>query len=167
MSAAVAFVTMLMLVAVTVIGPRLLPYRAEAVLTASMAPAIAAGTELFVRPVLAQEVRVGDIIVFTRPDGASELVTHRVVGIEETTTGPVFVTRGDANPVPDSWRIPAVGRGWRYWFAVPKLGQLIIWAASPFARMLLLASVVLLGLRSVLVALWRPRLESTPASTAR
>ena len=163
MGVPVSIVSALVIVALTVIGPRLLPYRAEAVLTASMAPLIPPGTELFFRPVRAEDVRVGDVIVFTRPDNPSELVTHRVVGLEASAAGPVFVTQGDANPVADGWRVPATGSGWRYWFAVPKLGQIVISAGAPLTRIVLIGVVVLNGTSALLRRLWRPRLERTTA----
>lgn len=64
----------------------------------SMEPAIRAGDIVIVRDVPAEEIVVGDVIRF-RHEGVH--VVHRVVEIQETQEGRVFVTRGDANDVLD------------------------------------------------------------------
>jgi len=66
--------------------------------TGSMRPLIAPGDLVVVRPVPVGEIRIGDLITFREPTGSRLIVTHRVVGIEETDAGRAFTTRGDANP---------------------------------------------------------------------
>src|SRR5439155_134605 len=88
-------------VALIAVGPRFLPYRLVPVQGASMEPTIHLGSLAVMRPVRAADVRVGDIIIFGRSDIADELVTHRVVRIVRTVSGPVFLTKGDANGAPD------------------------------------------------------------------
>jgi signal peptidase len=45
------------------------------------------------------EVRVGDIIVFNRPEGGDRVIVHRIVQITEDRDGErVIRTKGDANP---------------------------------------------------------------------
>lgn len=44
-------------------------------------------------------LKVGDIIVFDRPDGEDRVIVHRVAEISETSAGDrVIRTKGDANP---------------------------------------------------------------------
>jgi signal peptidase len=64
----------------------------------SMEPALQAGDIVIVRQVPAEQIAVGDVIRF-RHEGVH--VVHRVVEIQETQEGWVFVTRGDANDVLD------------------------------------------------------------------
>jgi signal peptidase len=45
------------------------------------------------------ELRVGDIIVFNRPDGEDRVIVHRIVNIDVDSDGERTVrTKGDANP---------------------------------------------------------------------
>jgi signal peptidase I len=47
------------------------------------------------------ELRVGDIIVFNRPDGGDRVIVHRIIAIDEDADGYRTVrTKGDANPSP-------------------------------------------------------------------
>jgi signal peptidase len=144
--AAVLTVLVAGLLAVTV-GPRLLPYQALVVRSGSMAPTIPTGSIVFYRKIDAAKVKVGDVIVFSRPGNAAERVTHRVYKIGKSPTGRYFVTKGDANGAPDDWRVPAVGTGWIASFHVPVAGYVLYDLQSPLARLLLLVvPALLLGL---------------------
>ena len=44
------------------------------------------------------ELKIGDIIVFNRPDGQDRVIVHRVVEIIEDDDGNIIRTKGDANP---------------------------------------------------------------------
>lgn len=154
MGLAGALVTVILL---TTIGPRFLPYQTLTVLSGSMTPTLPVGSIIVDQPVQADQVRLRDIITFQRPDHPGELVTHRVVGFEQGSSGKVFVTKGDANSTPDSWRIAAAGSGWRYAFQVPYLGFILAWFQSPIGRLLLLI-VPAIGLGAItLFEVWQPK----------
>ena len=143
-------------VAVTV-GPRVLPYQALVVRSGSMSPTIPTGSIVFYKKVNAAKVKVGDIIVFSRPGSPNEKVTHRVYSIGTNATGKYFTTKGDANGVPDDWQIPAVGTGWVSVFHVPYLGYALVDLQSTLGRLLLLVIPALaLGLIT-LYEIWRDR----------
>jgi signal peptidase I len=153
---AVLTVVVLGLLAITV-GPKLLPYQALVVRSGSMAPAIPTGSIVFYRKIAASKVKVGDVIVFSRPDDPSERVTHRVHEIGKSDTGRYFITKGDANGTPDDWRVPAVGDGWKQAFHVPTIGYVLYGLQSPLGRLLLLViPALLLGLIT-LGEIWRDR----------
>jgi signal peptidase len=137
------------------LGAVALSYRTYVVLTGSMAPAMPVGTLLVVEPVAAARVAVGDVVTFPHPDRPSETVTHRVVRVDDGPLGRFLQTKGDANPVPDAWRVPASGEVWRVALVVPHLGRLYQAAADPSARLglLVLPSLFLGGL--TLMNLWR------------
>jgi signal peptidase I len=59
----------------------------------SMSPAIRDGEAVTVAPVLACEVRRGDIILYRAERG---LIAHRVTQLMGETGAPVFITRGDS-----------------------------------------------------------------------
>ncbi|MGI0024444.1 MAG: signal peptidase I, partial [Nitrososphaera sp.] len=47
------------------------------------------------------DLRVGDIIVFNRPDGGDRVIVHRIIEILEGRDGDRIIrTKGDANPSP-------------------------------------------------------------------
>lgn len=46
-----------------------------------------------------EELVVGDIIVFNRPEGGDRVIVHRIVDIDEDADGDITIrTKGDANP---------------------------------------------------------------------
>lgn len=153
---AAATVVVLGLLAVTA-GPRFLPYQALVVRSGSMAPAIPTGSIVFYRKIAADKVKVGQIIVFSKPGQPNERVTHRVYKIESGATGRYFITKGDANGTPDDWHIPAVGNGWVASFHVPSLGYVLADLQSTTARLLLLLIPALALGGITLVEIWRDR----------
>lgn len=140
---AAATIVALGLLSITV-GPRLLPYQALVVRSGSMSPAIPTGSVVFYSKVNADKVKVGDVIVFDKPGAQNEKVTHRVFKISNGSNGRFFTTKGDANGVPDDWRVPAVGTGWVAAFHVPALGYVLAALQSTLARLLLLLIPALL-----------------------
>ena len=71
-----------------------------------MGGGLARGALLFQRTVqTADQLNVGDVITFPRPDAPAALVTRRVASIE----GSHVVTRGDAMPGADPWVLEVDG----------------------------------------------------------
>ena len=75
------------------------------VTSGSMEPSFKKGDLVFMQNVLVQP-EVGDIIIFPEPSGNivgsdTVTVTHRIVGI----SGDDIKTKGDANPIADSWTV--------------------------------------------------------------
>lgn len=153
---AVVAVIVFGLLAITV-GPRFLPYQALVVRSGSMSPTIPTGSVVFYHHVNANQVKVGDVIVFARPGNASERVTHRVVRIAKGPTGRYFVTKGDANGAVDDWQIPAVGEGWVASFHVPFVGYVLYDLQSTTGRLLLLLIPALLLAGITIYEIWRDR----------
>jgi signal peptidase len=122
-----------------------------------MAPTIPTGSVVFYKKIQAADVKVGQVIVFSKPGDPSERVTHRVAQIGVGSTGRYFTTKGDANGAPDDWRVPAVGDGWVASFHVPYVGYLLADLQSTTARLLLLLIPALLLAGITLWELWRDR----------
>jgi signal peptidase len=142
---AAATIVVVGLAAIT-IGPKFLPYQALVVRSGSMSPTIPTGSVVFYKKIDAAAVKVGDVIVFSKPGDASEKVTHRVYQIGTASTGRYFVTKGDANGAPDDWRVPAAGTGWVAATHVPLLGYVLADLQSSTGRLLLLLiPAILLG----------------------
>ena len=158
----VAGLVVLGLVAVTV-GPRFLPYQALVVRSGSMSPTIPTGSIVFYRKTTAAKVKVGDVIVFAKPGSPNEKVTHRVFKIGQSSTGPYFITKGDANGTADDWRVPAVGTGWIASFHVPKAGYALVYLQSGLARLLLLVIPAILLGGITLFEIWQDRTRGAEA----
>jgi len=95
------------------------------VLTGSMAPTYPPGTLVIVKPIDAQELRIGDPITYQIKSGESAVVTHRVVAINNSTDGSVtFVTKGDANGAADAQPVEPVQLKGKVWYSVPWIGYL-------------------------------------------
>jgi signal peptidase len=133
----VAWVLGLMLVAstATALGIALFPVltggSALAVLSGSMAPGLPVGAMAFVRPVDPATVEPGDVITFQRAPDAPELVTHRVVSVDDSSGAPVFTTKGDANEEADIDPVAATAVQGKLWFGAPHLGRLSAILHSP------------------------------------
>lgn len=151
-----AGVVALGLFAITV-GPRFLPYQALIVRSGSMAPTIPTGSIVIYTKKDAAKVKVGDVIVFSRPGVPNEKVTHRVVKIGTGPTGNYFVTKGDANGAPDDWQVPAIGTGWVAAFHVPSIGYALVDLQSTIGRLLLLIIPAIALGAITLYEIWRDR----------
>ena len=75
-----------------------------AVLTGSMRPAFAPGDAVLTRNVPVRDVRPGMVIEVT-PPGHTVPFAHRVVSVTGDPAHPTIRTKGDANPLPDSWTV--------------------------------------------------------------
>lgn len=137
-----------------VIGGLAAGYRPVVIQTGSMGETAPPGALVIARPVSADQVAVGDVLVM-RPAGGPT-VTHRVIEIETAGTARFAVTQGDANEAPDAAPFPLQG------------DQLVgRWYADDWGRRMQLAltpsyALALVGLAIALVAvgqirrIWRP-----------
>ena len=150
------------LLAITV-GPRFLPYQALIVRSGSMSPTIPTGSIVFYTKIPADKVKVGDVIVFSKPGDPSEKVTHRVYKIGQSATGLYYITKGDANGTPDDWRVPAVGTGWIARFHLPSVGYALVYLQSTLARLLLLVIPAILLGAITLYEIWQDRARGASA----
>ena len=141
---------LLLLVVLLAIGPLFLPYRTFAVLSGSMEPALARGSEVIDFAVDARTLRPGDVITFERPGRRGEWVTHRVVQETIYPGGVVLATRGDANATPDDWQLVEAGRVLKAIWYVPAAGYVLVFLGSLAGRLFLAALVLGLGAAFVL-----------------
>ena len=142
-SAAGTFVlTVVAMLALLAIVPAVcMGWHVYTVQSGSMAPAISRGDMLLASRSPSQHLAPGAVVVFRRSD--HRIVSHRIV-----TTGPLgYVTRGDANPSPDSDLVrPAsvlgVGR-----VMVPYAGlPAVWWQQRDFAPLAVFAVVLVAAL---------------------
>ena len=136
--AAAVIATAIVVLAAVVAGPRFLPYQALIVRSGSMTPTLPIGSVVFYHREAASAVKKGQIILFAEP-GTETRITHRVYRILQTPSGEFFQTKGDANALPDPWRVRAAGTGWVESFDIPYLGYPFAVLSSPLARIILVS----------------------------
>ena len=138
-----------------VVGPRLYPFQAFYVRTGSMSPVLPVGSLVVATRATAVELKPGDVIVFQRPDRPQNMVVHRIAAIEQTASGPVFITKGDANGSPDAWVVPATGEGWRAEYSISRAGFVVGWLHAAVSRRGWLGSLAIAAAVYALIVIWR------------
>jgi signal peptidase I len=110
-------------------------YQVRPVLSGSMVPRLPVGGVVVTERVPISNLRVGDVVVFHRPDRPAELVVHRIVTLTPGPTGPIVRTKGDANGTPDPWQVTLRGTtAYRAAFSVPAVGYVAVWVHGPAGR---------------------------------
>lgn len=136
--------------ALAMLVPGALGHERYVITGASMSGTFEKGTLAIESAVPVADLAAGDVITYLPPpdSGLTELVTHRILSVEESGTGPVFRTQGDANADPDPWtfQLPGPTQA-RLDHAVPHLGWAFIALADPQVRQLVI------GLPAGLIAL--------------
>jgi len=143
-----AFGLILLAFAALAVGPRLFHFQTFYVRSGSMTPSIPVGSLVIASRTPADKLHVGDVIVFERPDRPGTMVVHRIFAVEQTPSGPAFLTKGDANGSPDAWRVRATGEGWRAEYSLSRLGFVVGWLHVALTRR------GWLGAFAILVAVW-------------
>jgi len=145
------------LVLVLTAGPRVLPFQTLVVDSGSMRPTLPVGSVAIYRHETAAQVKVGQITLFSEPSNPRVDVTHRVYAIKEGPGGKYFETKGDANPAPDSWRIPLKGSGWYVVADIPVVGYLLHYIEEPRTKDLLVVVPAVLLAAFAVSDMRRPR----------
>ena len=141
------------------------------VTSGSMAPQIAAGDAVVIRPLEATELRVGQVVTFQAPQ-AQRYTTHRIVAIEQRYLvkhpGPddhpaYFIrTQGDNNRTPDPDLTPIGSIRGIVTETLPGWGHFLTWAHSPEGRLVLFGPPLLLILATEVWSWRRPRPVAVP-----
>ncbi len=109
---------------VLALAPRLVGFQGHVVVSGSMQPRVAPGDVVLTRPVLPQDLRPGQVLLFPDPEGADRLVLHRLVSFDERGD---LVTRGDANQSDDATHVPASSVVGEAELRVPYVGLPAYW----------------------------------------
>jgi len=108
----------------------LLGFYPTVVASGSMRPAMDIGDIAIVVSADPIEIQVGDIIQYWQGE---EMTLHRVVEITGKGDSRLFITKGDDNPIPDTYRVlPDQIRG-KLIFTIPKLGWISIYTKTAIA----------------------------------
>ena len=124
-------VVLLMSVAVFIYMAPHLGWRVNAVLSGSMEPELKVGSLVVTCPVEPEEVVVGDMITFRPVSVGETMITHRVIGIGQSSTL-YFETKGDATDKPDPFTVPAQNLIGKICFHAPYWGYFTEFLKTPF-----------------------------------
>ena len=122
----------------------------------SMRPAVRAGDLLITHGEPAASIRVGQIVSFDDPALNGRLVTHRVVSTHASGGRIDFLTRGDANPSPESWSVTPRASVGVLTLRIAGVGRAVAWLADPLARTVVLTLAALVLSTALLRRIWRP-----------
>jgi len=101
--------------------PKFFGYDSFVIYSGSMEPTVKTGSLLVVKPVAAENLQVGDVIVFRSP-GNHATITHRIAGIREENGQRIFTTKGDASSNPDPREVRLQGQVGKMAYTIPYLG---------------------------------------------
>ncbi|HEY0117234.1 MAG TPA: LamG-like jellyroll fold domain-containing protein [Cellulomonas sp.] len=135
--------------------PLLWGWHASTVMSNSMAPSIRAGDVVVTMPQPAAALRVGQVLLADDPDHPGRTRLHRLVGLD----GDALITKGDANPHPDSsllHRQTVHGVGIT---RIPWLGYPAVWLQRGGGVPLAASAAALLGLGSLAAGPIEPRVR--------
>jgi signal peptidase I len=139
----------LALAAMTILVFYLYSPRLIIITSGSMRPTMFPGDVAVAVKVSPEDIRPGDVIVYTRvvPYTSAEVLTHRVVEVRHEGDYYIFKTKGDANPEPDPWDISPRDVSGKVLWVVPKLGWVLYWIRGNMVSVVL----VTVGLGLVLL----------------
>lgn len=148
----VLLIGLLAVTAMLVAGVRLFGILPFTVISGSMEPAYPTGSLIYVKPVQAQEIRVGDPITF-RLEGGQAVATHRVISIDEENG--CFQTKGDANDAADGQPVYYNQLIGTPIFSIPALGYVASFIAAPPGLYIALAGAVIIIVLTLLPGMYR------------
>lgn len=134
-------VILVVILALLLVGVRLVGLRPMCVLSGSMEPTYHTGSLIYVKPCAPEDVQVGDAITFVLNEDL-DVVTHRVISIDAENEH--FYTQGDANDAPDGAPVYFKNLIGRPVFTIPYLGYVSHWVSNPPGMYLAIALALVL-----------------------
>ena len=125
-------VALAVLLAVALLGVRLIGFQVFAVLSGSMEPTYHVGSLIYVKDVDYTQLEAGDVITFMLDEDT--VTTHRIVEVvpDETDSSVLrFRTKGDANEAVDGSLVHYKNVVGTPVFTIPKLGYLADYIQNP------------------------------------
>ena len=123
-----ALVILFVLLAIFLMGSRIMGYKVFTVLSGSMEPEYSVGDLIYVKETDPYSIKVGDPITFVLNENLV-VATHRVIEIDEANM--YFYTKGDANEIPDASPVHFNNLIGKPQFAISKLGYLSDFIQNP------------------------------------
>lgn len=140
-------VGIVVLLAVALVGVRVVGLRPYAVLSGSMEPTYHVGSLIYVKAVDYKQLEVGDPITYMISQNT--VVTHRIIEVlpdEENPETLRYFTQGDANNVPDGTSVHYKNIIGKPIFSIPYLGYVSSYIQNPPGKYVAIAVGALLML---------------------
>lgn len=125
-------VAIVVLLAIALVGVRVVGLQPYVVLSGSMEPTYHVGSLIYVKSVDYKDLKVGDPITYMVSQDT--VVTHRIIEVlvdEEDPETIRYFTKGDANDVPDGSSVHYKNIIGKPVFSIPKLGYLSNYIQNP------------------------------------
>lgn len=110
----------------------------------SMVPTLNVGDIILVRGIDPHQVTVGTIIIFHSPNNYEMAIVHRVVNVDNEGNQIFFQTKGDHNPGPDGWKVPAANLMGVYVGKIPYVGLVSLQLRGPIGVTVIILLVALI-----------------------
>jgi len=110
----------------------------------SMVPTLNVGDIILVRGIDPHQVTVGTIIIFHSPNNYEMAIVHRVIQVNNESSDVSFQTKGDHNPGPDGWKVPAANLMGVYVGKIPYVGLLSLQLRGPVGVTVIILLVALI-----------------------
>ena len=157
-------VAVVVLLALLLVGARIVGLQVFTVLSGSMEPTYHTGSLIYVKPCAPEDVQVGDAITFVLNEDL-DVVTHRVISIDAENEH--FYTQGDANDAPDGAPVYFKNLIGRPVFTIPYLGYVSHWVSNPPGMYLAIAIAIVLIVLAFLPDMLRKAAEADARDAAR
>lgn len=138
-------VGIVVLLAIALVGVRLIGLEPYVVLSGSMQPTYEVGSLIYVKSVDHKELKAGDPITFMVSQDT--VVTHRIVEVLVDGDDPntlLFVTQGDANAAPDGSAVHYKNVIGKPVFSIPYLGYVSNYIQNPPGKYVAISGCVIL-----------------------
>lgn len=116
-------------------------YKAYIITTNSMADSIKSGDIIIAKDVPEEELQVGDVITFEKD---YQVITHRIIKIDDETGKRVYTTKGDNNNIEDKEKIEYEQIQGKSILIIPKLGYLFNFLENQIVFLLIVLILLIL-----------------------
>ena len=150
-------VCLVVILAVLLVGVRLVGFQVFTVLSGSMEPTYHVGSLIYVKSVDPAQLQAGDVITFMLDENT--VATHRIIEVvpdEEDPAGLRFATQGDANDAPDGSLVHYKNVVGTPVFTIPQLGYLANYIQNPPGTYIAISAGAILMLLMFLPDLFAP-----------
>ena len=154
------------IIAVLLVGVRLVGFQVYTVLSGSMEPIYHTGSLIYVKSVDYRDIKSGDVITFMLDEDT--IATHRVVQVipdEEDSTVLRYQTKGDANDVIDASLVHYKNVIGVPQFHIPKLGYVSDFVQNPPGMYITIAAGAVLLILVFLPDMLPRKKETDPAAS--
>jgi len=125
-------VTVVVILALLLVGARLVGMQVFTVLSGSMEPTFQTGSLIYVKDVDHRDLKEGDVITFMLSEDT--VATHRIIGVVPDENDPAVIryrTKGDANDAEDGALVHYKNVLGTPVFTIPKLGYVANYIQNP------------------------------------